>query len=193
MTYRRINIFAGPGAGKSTNAARLFANMKDKHLQDDFTLELIHEYVKTWAWEGKVPQQYDQFYIFAKQLRRETTFLQNGGNLLITDSPILLSAYYAKIHNAPLWEQILATVREIDYEFPPLNVFLKRGDRHYDPKGRFETEDQARERDDHILNLMMDEYDPEYNMVISTADTLFEDVNRLINERDMRMEGLLDG
>lgn len=43
-----INIWAGPGAGKSTTAAETFALCKKAGLG----VELRTEYVKDWAWRG---------------------------------------------------------------------------------------------------------------------------------------------
>jgi len=42
MKTKVINLFAGPGAGKSTTAAGLFAEMKRANVD----VELVTEYVK---------------------------------------------------------------------------------------------------------------------------------------------------
>jgi len=46
---RVINLLGGPGVGKSTAAAKLFAKYKD----EGKSVELVREYVKDWAWEGR--------------------------------------------------------------------------------------------------------------------------------------------
>jgi adenylate kinase family enzyme len=86
---RRICLFAGPGSGKSTLAAKIFAALKEQQIQ----VELINEYIKTWAYTGKVPKSYDQLYVFAKQLNSEDVILRHVP-LLITDSPLLLNSAY---------------------------------------------------------------------------------------------------
>ena len=42
-----INFFGGPGCGKSTTAAELFAKMK----KANYKVELVHEVAKDFIWE----------------------------------------------------------------------------------------------------------------------------------------------
>jgi ATP:corrinoid adenosyltransferase len=44
-----INLWAGPGAGKSTTASGLFYLMKTADMQ----VELVTEYAKDMTWEGR--------------------------------------------------------------------------------------------------------------------------------------------
>jgi sugar phosphate isomerase/epimerase len=132
-----INLFAGPGAGKTTTAAKLFAAMKDKGLK----VELVQEYVKSWAWEGREIGPLDQIYILAKQLRAESR-LYGKVDYIITDSPIELSSYYDKRRNndsaiSNVVDDLLSRV-DVDR----LNVFIKR-DKPYYQHGRYETEAEA--------------------------------------------------
>ena len=61
-----INLFGGPGSGKSTTAAALFSNLK----RLDFKCELVTEYAKDVEYEGRSNIFEDQLYITAKQNRR---------------------------------------------------------------------------------------------------------------------------
>lgn len=63
-----INLYGGPGAGKSTSAAFLYYLLK----ANGFNVELVREYVKDWAWEKRVITNYDQIYFLGKQVRRES-------------------------------------------------------------------------------------------------------------------------
>jgi ABC-type multidrug transport system ATPase subunit len=63
-----INLFGGPGSGKSTTAAYLYAGLKNQGVN----AELIREYVKDWAYESRTVGVFDQLYFFGKQVRRET-------------------------------------------------------------------------------------------------------------------------
>ena len=78
------NLFGGPGCGKSTLAARMFAKMK----QLGIDCELVTEAAKDIVWEGGV---LDQYGLFAEQLRRVKR-LEGKVDIAITDSPILLQA-----------------------------------------------------------------------------------------------------
>jgi len=141
MSTTVINLYGGSGIGKSTCAAGLFAEMK----QRGYNVELVSEYVKTWAWTGRVPTGFDQVYIFGKQASRES-LLYNKVDYIITDSPLLLSGYYENYH---LKEAIVlpAVLNFIDYasrhEVKHLNFFLKRL-KKFDPRGRYESEEQAK-------------------------------------------------
>ena len=61
-----VNLFGGPGSGKSTTAAGLFYEVKKLKLN----VELVTEYAKDAVWEKRHNLLDDQIYIFAKQQRR---------------------------------------------------------------------------------------------------------------------------
>ena len=83
-----INIIAGSGCGKTTTAAGLFYEMKKLGL----SVELVQEFVKTWAWQGKEIVREDQPTILDEQHNREM-MLYNKVDFIITDSPIILSEW----------------------------------------------------------------------------------------------------
>lgn len=142
-----INIHAGPGAGKSVLAAQLFAEFKIRGKQ----AELAHEWVKGWAWEGRVPKgSADALYIFAKQLKTESR-LWGKVEYVITDSPLGLSVVYEAMYRADS-KLMFNTYREL------LNDLNRQGNVHYcnlhlkrqhpyQTQGRFEDEKKAREVD----------------------------------------------
>lgn len=146
IMVRRINIFGGPGVGKST-AAYAFANLK----RDGYNIELVTEYVKKWVWLNIKPDGFDQVYLFAKQLRAEETPLKNGCDLIITDSPLLLLDVYSDT----LMSKSLMQVQEMFTEtYPELNIYIHRNDNsqfQYVDVGRFQTLEQAKEIDKKIL------------------------------------------
>lgn len=142
-----INFFAGPGAGKSTLAAGLFHYLKYK----GYSAELVTEYAKEWAWEGRSIFPLDQLKITTEQFAREAR-LYGKVDYIITDSPTRLSkAYTQKEFVLPLVEALeeekeLLGVRSID-------IFVNRT-KPYVQKGRFETEAQAVALDDYIKTLL---------------------------------------
>jgi len=85
-----INLFGGPGSGKSTTAAGLFYKMKLQHR----SVELVSEYAKKLLYANRLEYMLDQQeYIFAKQNQLLHT-LRDRVDYAITDSPLLLSNVY---------------------------------------------------------------------------------------------------
>ena len=84
-----INIFAGPGIGKSTTAAGVFYKLKKR----GFSCELVSEYIKEKLWEEHNDIVDDQIYIFAKQ-RHRLTALNGKVNFVITDAPLFMQIAY---------------------------------------------------------------------------------------------------
>jgi hypothetical protein len=146
-----INLFAGPGVGKSTVASELYSVLKKKG--ED--VELVREYVKDWAWEGKVPGKFDQPYIFGKQLHLESR-LYGKVRFIITDSPFLFSPFYEKISfgtQITLEAAKLFTVYAQSNGVSYINFFIARHGK-YNKKGRFQTEKQARKVDADLLEFL---------------------------------------
>lgn len=146
-----INLFGGPGIGKSTTAAELFVWFK-KH---GILCELIQEYVKGWAWEGRKVGPFDQVYILAKQLKLESR-LYGKVNVLITDSPLLFSPIYERLYqhtaaSEPMAMTILETARKHDVEH--VNFLLTRA-KPYVKEGRYETEIEAKQVDSWIRTFL---------------------------------------
>lgn len=138
-------MLGGSGIGKSTAAAGLYHEMKLRGTN----VELVREYVKNWAWDGKKIGQYDQIYIFGKQSRSEY-MLYGKVDYVITDSPILLSPIYEKYYNNG--ESIIeeAAVKFLDKAksngVQHINFLLER-QKQFNPEGRYETEEQAKQVD----------------------------------------------
>lgn len=141
-----INLWGGPGIGKSTLAAELFACLKRQNV----SVELVREYVKNWAWRGERVGPWDDVYLFGKQVRAEST-LYGRVSYIVTDSPIPLGAVYERMYSpgssfmldlARSWRQRQAKtgIRNVD--------ILLRRDKPYSCAGRYETEEQARQVDD---------------------------------------------
>lgn len=159
-----INLYCGPGGGKSTSAAYLFYQLKKLGKN----VELVREYVKDWAWEKRHINAYDQLYFLGKQSRRES-MLYGKVDYIVTDSPIWLSAYYAQLY-CPIF--VSEGVRAATVAFyhqarhdghAHQHVQLVRS-KAYNPAGRFQTEVQARELDGDIQNFLK-------NVKVSTIES----------------------
>ena len=176
---RRINLYGGPGSGKSTNASMLFATCKsmvaDQKL--DATFELIQEEVKTWAYEGRRPIGFDQVKLFASQMNREELPLRNGVDFVISDSPLLLNLAYAKKNcSVGTYEGLRQIWAEFELQYPSFNIFLCRGNKPYVSNGRFETHDEAKKMDEAIIEMLNSEVDSWVSVGYNDFPTLLAQV-----------------
>ncbi|UYO47816.1 ATP-binding protein [Rhodopseudomonas palustris] len=89
-----INLWAGPGAGKSTTAAGLFFKMKCA----GYKVELVTEYAKDLTYERQWSLRRCQMHVSREQARRQRRLL-NQVDYCITDSPLLLGLHYARPHD----------------------------------------------------------------------------------------------
>jgi hypothetical protein len=161
----RICLYGGAGIGKSVLASWLFYKLKQQHI----SVELINEYIKQWAWEGRKPESFDQMYIFAKQLRQEDILVRRGVHI-VTDSPLPLQLAYAKQQNCPFYEDLLSLCKKFDKDHPAVHILLKRT-APFDAEGRYETYSQAVQMDYNIHNLL-DSYSPGHYIYIDPLDEI---------------------
>jgi hypothetical protein len=146
-----INLFAGPGVGKSTTAARIFSELKMKCVNCEMALE----FAKDKVWEESFRTMDDQIYIFGKQFHRIWR-LKDKVDVIICDSPLPISIVYDKENSQPFH----ALVMEQFNKFTNFNYLLERGV-EYQSEGRVQTEEEAKEVDKTVKRVL-DENNIEY-------------------------------
>jgi hypothetical protein len=145
-----VNLFAGPGAGKSTMAASVFADLKRRGV----CAELVTEFAKDLTWEGNQRALECQPYVFGQQLWRMQRLRDRGVEVIVTDSPLLLSTVYMpddwdypRRHH---WAEFVIaesnTWREAN--------FVVTRKRTFDARGRNQTEAEARMLDEIIVRTL---------------------------------------
>ena len=179
-----INLFGAPGAGKSTGAAYVFSQLKAAGIN----AELVTEFAKDKVWEETKAVFENQAYIFGKQYFRISR-VQGKVDVVITDSPILLSPFYA--NDPVLGEEFDQLVTKVAKSYDSLNVFINRT-KPYNGAGRFQTEAESDvlSRDLHEFLVAHDVACVHYNGDISGYDTLVADIlNRLNSKKEAQGNG----
>jgi len=144
----RVNFFGGPCAGKSRTAPLIFSQLKDRGL----SVELVLEFVKPMAYEGKEFKKHHQTWIYGNQMYLEYQYLVKGVKNIVTDSPAILGAVYAQSED--IRRAIHMLYREYDADFPSVNIFLERRDKEYQTEGRFQNLEGAKKVDEEIRRML---------------------------------------
>lgn len=169
-----INLFAGPGIGKSTTAAGVFWKMKTL----GFKVELVTEFAKGLVYAGDIKLN-DQLYVFAKQNWR-LSVLDGQVDFAITDSPLILSNIYFDRETAIYTEAFFKPlVRDTFDHYHNINFVMKRDtETHpYQKYGRTQTLEEAKNLDDKIMEYLMTEDIMWHDITVATAvDTIVETV-----------------
>lgn len=132
-----VNLFGAPGAGKSTGAAYIFSRLKLAGIN----AELVTEFAKDKVWEESKAVFENQAYIFGKQYFRISR-VQGKVDVVITDSPILLSPFYTD--DPVLGDEFDKLVTKVFNSYDSFNVFINRV-KPYNTAGRFQTEQESDE------------------------------------------------
>ncbi len=143
-----INLFAGPGAGKSTLRADLFGLMK-KNQKD---VEEVTEFAKDKTWEKNFSALADQLFVLANQNRRLDR-LKDQVEWVVSDSPILLGVHYKTPEYLP--KNFENLIFELWDTYENYNFFIERN-HPYVTKGRNQGEEIAKQIDDSIIKMLND-------------------------------------
>lgn len=146
-----INIIGGPGIGKTTISALLFANLKIR----GYVCEYVQEFAKKLVWLQDYDTLNNQFFVskeqynLLKQIDRHVDFL-------ITDGPLIHGIYYNKYNkdNNSNTDKVEKFILTSINKFKNINIVLDRVDRDYEKEGRIQTEEEAKDIDvilKHIL------------------------------------------
>lgn len=145
-----INLIGAAGSGKSVIANEVFAKVKRMGI----SCENIQEYAKGVVYEENYKRLKDQLFIFANQLH-SMKMAQHSAQVLVVDSPLVLSLYYNKAFGGEeipdeLFEKL---IMESYKKFDNLNYFIIR-DHEYKQEGRYQKEEEARRQEGEIKALV---------------------------------------
>jgi len=173
---RVINLFGGPGSGKSTGAAYVFAKLK----MHGINCELVQEYAKDKVWQNDLEVFNNQLYVIGKQSFRMSR-LKGKVDVIITDSPIIMGSIYCK--NTPYYEPFHETLNIVHKTYENFNYILKRC-KPYNPAGRFQDEEGAKLIDVEIEELLKEKKTLEVAGDQCGYDFIVEDYLKRINWKE---------
>lgn len=153
-----INLFAGPGAGKSSIASGLTYKLKKKHINCDNP----YEFPKALAWDENHSAIQDQLYVLANQHRG---IVKSFGKVdyIVLDSPIILSLVYRSMYRATEYPSTLYNsehfdklVLDIHNQYDSINILLERSDEGlHNNKERYHDLEESKRLDMEIENTLI--------------------------------------
>ena len=123
-----INLFGGPGIGKSSISAGITYKLKKKHI----SCNNPYEFPKLLAWDKNNEAIKDQLYVLANQHRG---IAQSYGKVdyIVIDSPILFSLIYKTYYNTGYpaefyGEHFNHLIIDLHKKYDNINILLERTD-----------------------------------------------------------------
>lgn len=161
-----INLFGGPGIGKSSIAAGIFYKLKKKHI----SCNNPYEFPKTLAWDNNIPAIKDQLYVFANQHRG---IAQSYGKVdyIIIDSPILFSkiyhSYYTTGYPAEFYgESFHNMILDLHNKYDNINILLERAEGVHNEEERFQDYEESIAIDDFCKKILTDNNIPYHTVKV---------------------------
>jgi len=184
MSSKIINLFGGPGIGKSSIASGLTYKLKKKHI----TCDNPYEFPKVLAWDENYSAISDQLYVLANQHRG---IVKSYGKVdyIILDSPVILSLIYKDYYNAKrksdhpsrLYKQNFDNmILDIHKGYESINILLKRGKGKHNDKERYHNLEESKELDT-MIQESLDLHGIEYYIVEVGKNTLKDIYNIIKN------------
>lgn len=165
-----INLFGGPGSGKSTTAAGIFYRMKQQHA----SIELVTEYAKDMVYDGQgelLRGGKHQSYIFARQHYRIQRLVGHV-EWAVTDGPAILTLVYLD-PTSPDAEAVATMAKTSHTLYESYNFFLRRP-AEFQQYGRVHDLNESEIIDRKIIDMLQDNNIP-YEEV-QTGPTAVDDV-----------------
>lgn len=139
-----VNLFAGPGAGKTTCAWEIASELKKRGINTEY----VPEYAKELVWDENYNALADQEHIFEVQSNRINRLIGKV-DVVVTDLPILFSEIYGR-NNSDGFRQRIWAEHNSHTNF---NLFINRGQR-FEQQGRIHNLSESQEIDKQIKSML---------------------------------------
>ena len=174
-----VNLFGGPGVGKSSIAAGITYKLKKNHINCDQP----YEFPKLLAWDDNHSAIQDQLYVLANQHRG---IVKSYGKVdyIVLDSPILLSLTYRNYYKGTEYPSSLygesfdKMVLDTFNQYDNINIVLERADGVHNNDERYQNLEQSKELDIVIENSLIDNNIPYH--IIQVGENTVDEIIKLI-------------
>lgn len=175
-----INLFGGPGIGKSSIASGITYKLKKNHI----TCDNPYEFPKLLAWDENHSAIADQLYVLANQHRG---IVKSYGKVdyIVLDSPILLSLTYRSYYKnndypASLYgESFDKMLLDVFNKYDNINIVLKRTDGNHNENERYQNLEESIDLDISIENSLIKNNIP-YHLV-KVGENTVDEILTIIN------------
>ena len=174
-----VNFFCGAGGGKSSLATGVFSELKWMGINTEY----VPEWCKAMVWEERSAPFQNQNYIFGKQ-HYNIQRLVGKLDVVVTDSPIILSAFY----NKPVDEIFNQHVVNEFNKFNNINYFIDRV-KPFNKVGRFQTAEEAKQ-DDILLKELLHKFDISYYIIKGEKASVEKIANNIKNILEYQKHGI---
>lgn len=174
-----INFLGGPCVGKSVQAAQTFVDMKCT----GFKVELIHEYAKELVWEQRNNMFTEQDYITANQNRMLRRLIGHDIDYAVCDTSLLLGALYMPWDFPDYFRSYLLALYDT---YDNINILLVRNpDIQYQEAGRNQNLEEARKKDQQLLDLLHRNTLPYHSVMVGMPDTQTQIMDVIKNHKKL--------
>ncbi len=146
-----VNVIGGPGCDKSliTAAIIVFLKLREK------TIEVIPDFAKSLVWQQNFEVLKNQYFIAQRQFEM-LSLLDGQVQFLVTECSLPQVLFYNEnyLDNICDIEKTRKQILEWYNQCNNINIFVERGDRKYIRTGRFQDEEQARNVDRGMRELL---------------------------------------
>lgn len=178
-----INLFGGPGIGKSSIAAGITYKLKKNHISCDNP----YEFPKVLAWDENHNAIKDQLYVLANQHRG---IVKSYGKVdyIVLDSPILLSLTYKNYYESNTYPATFygksfdKMVLDVFNQYDNINILLERGDGNHNEKERYQNLEESIKLDSVIETSLITNNIPYYVVKVG-KNTVNKIINIIQNEK----------
>ena len=178
-----INIYGGPGAGKSTAALQLVAELKKRGINADYVSEYAKELVYTKNFDKLDGSVQNHREIFYEQKSRLDVMLA-GAEVVVTDSPLPLNAVYLKDKSDTYKQNVITQFNQ----YHNFNILIERDlSAPFETEGRIHNLEESMEKDTEIVSMLYENQIPFQRFDRNDIAEIAETISKIRNQEPAKV------